>query len=151
MEIVVDAKVTGSPEGSTLRGRKRKKGREKGGLTARRRERERGGEKRREGLERGLRDERELTDGEGVGSTLRRVLQTERPPPPHSPTRRCPPALRSVWNTILLLSDKEAAGASSKYRWPGANDPKERTVAFYGGGVVGVDHVEEIPRQHLSV
>lgn len=47
------------------------------------------------------------------------------PPPPHSRTRRCPPALRSVWNTILLLSDKEAAGASSKYRWPGANDRKE--------------------------
>lgn len=53
-------------------------------------------EKRREGLERGLRDkrekerERELTDGgtEGVGSTLRRVLQTERTSstlPPHVP------------------------------------------------------------------
>lgn len=122
MEIVVDAKVTGSPEGSPLQRERRKRNREKG------REGEREG-RGREGLERELRDKSELTggDAEGVGSTLRRVLQTEymsiplprttRSPLPHSRARRCPPALRSVWNTILLLSDKEAAaGASSKYR-----------------------------------
>jgi len=94
------------------------------GESERERERERGGL------------EREPTGAEGVGSTLRRVLQTERTsssrcdartPPPHSRnSRRCPPALRSVWNTILLLADKEAVGASSKYRWPGANDPGGR-------------------------
>jgi len=148
VEIVVDAKVTGSPEGSPLqRGRKR--------------DGERGREK--EGLERELRDKSELTggDAEGVGSTLRRVLQTEymsiplprttRSPLPHSRARRCPPALRSVWNTILDCYRIKRLPQERPLNIDSPSRTIRNRVAFYSSSVVGVDHVEEMSGQRLNV